>query len=150
MKADCDGVAGFFEDLPVLMFVLTGVFILVTAGVWTSNTLEAQRMRDRLKALAEDLVNEIVLETEARPGTESFPTVSALSRLNLSHLAGGVLSDHRCSIAIIERYPEVRWLVHWSDETPGPPIQAIGAARLLNAFDEHLMVVVVEVRAIVW
>jgi len=150
MKADCDGVAGFFEDLPVLMFVLTGVFILVTAGVWTSNTLEAQRMRDRLKALAEDLVNEIVLETEARPGRESLSTVSALSRLNLSHLAGGVLSDHRCSIAIIERYPEVRWLVHWSDETPGPPIQAIGAARLLNAFDEHLMVVVVEVRAIVW
>ena len=150
MKADCDGVAGFLEDLPVLMFVLTGVFILVTAGVWTSDTLDAQRMRDRLEALAEDLVNEIVLETEARPGRESLSTVSALSRLNLSHLAGGVLSAHRCSIAIIERYPEVRWLVHWSDETPGPPIQAIGAARLLNAFDEHLMVVVVEVRAIVW
>jgi hypothetical protein len=150
MKADCDGVAGFFEDLPVLMFVLTGVFIVVAASVWTSNTLEAQRMRDRLEALAEGLVNEVVLETEARLGGESFPTVSALSNLNLSHVAGGVLSAHRCSIAVIERYPEVRWLVHWSDETPDSPIQAVGAARLLNAFDEHLMVVVVEVRAIVW
>ena len=150
MKADCDGVAGFFEDLPVLMFVLTGVFIIVAAGVWTSNTLEAQRMRDRLEALAEGLVNEVVLETEARLGGESFPTVSALSHLNLSHLAGGVLPAHRCSIAIIERYPEARWLVHWPDETPDSPIQAVGAARLLNAFDEHLMVVVVEVRAIVW
>lgn len=150
MKADCDGVAGFFEDLPVLMFVLTGVFIVVAAGVWTSNTMEAQRMRDRLEALAEGLVNEVVLETEARLGGESFPTVSALSHLNLSHLAGGVLPAHRCSIAIIERYPEARWLVHWPDETPDFPIQAVGAARLLNAFDEHLMVVVVEVRAIVW
>ena len=150
MKADCDGVAGFFEDLPVLMFVLTGVFIVVAAGVWTSNTLEAQRMRDRLEALAEGLVNEVVLETEARLGGESFPTVSALSHLNLSHLAGGVLPAHRCSIAIIERYPEARWLVHWPDETPDSPIQAVGASRLLNAFDEHLMVVVVEVRTIVW
>ena len=150
MKADCDGVAGFFEDLPVLMFVLTGVFIVVAAGVWTSNTLEAQRMRDRLEALAEGLVNEVVLETEARLGGESFSTVSALSHLNLSHLAGGVLPAHRCSIAIIERYPEARWLVHWPDETPDSPIQAVGASRLLNAFDEHLMVVVVEVRAIVW
>jgi hypothetical protein len=150
MKADCDGVAGFFEDLPVLMFVLTGVFIVVAAGVWTSNTLEAQRMRDRLEALAEGLVNEVVLETEARLGGESFPTVSALSHLNLSHLAEGVLPAHHCSIAIIERYPEARWLVHWPDETPDSPIQAVGAARLLNAFDEHLMVVVVEVRAIVW
>ncbi|MCX6658541.1 MAG: hypothetical protein NTY62_07670 [Euryarchaeota archaeon] len=150
MKADCDGVAGFFEDLPVLMFVLTGVFIVVAAGVWTSNTLEAQRIRDGLGALAEGLVNEAFLEVEARLGGESFPTVSALSNLNLSHLAGGVLPAHRCSIAIIERYPEVRWLVHWFDETPDSPIQAVGAAKLLNALDDHLMVVVVEVRAIVW
>jgi hypothetical protein len=150
MKADCVGVAGFFEDLPVLMFVLTGVFIVVAASVWTSNTLEAQRMRDRLEALAKGLVNEVVLEVEVRLGGESFPTGSALSHLNRSHLAGGVLPAHRCSIAVIERYPEVRWLVHWSDETPDSPIQAVGAARLLNAFDEHLMVVVVEVRAIVW
>jgi hypothetical protein len=150
MNADCDGVAGFFEDLPVLMFVLTGVFILVAAGVWTSNALEAQRARDRLEALAEDLVNEIVLEVEARLGGESFPAVSALSNLNLSRLAVGVLSAHHCSVAMVERYPEVRWLVHWSDETSDSPIQAIGAARLLNALDDHLMVVVVEVRAIVW
>jgi hypothetical protein len=150
MKADCDGVAGFFEDLPVLMFVLTGVFIVVAAGVWTSNTLEAQRMRDRFESLAEGLVNEVVLEIEARLGGESLPTVSALSNLNLSHLAGGAMSAHRCSVAIIERYPEARWLVHWSDETADSPVQAVGAATLLNAFDEHLMVVVVEVRVIVW
>jgi len=150
MKADCGGVAGFFEDLPVLMFVLTGTFIVVAAGVWTSNTLEARRVQDRLEAVSEGLVNDIVLEIEARLGGESFPTVSALSNLSLSHLAGGVLSDHRCSVAIIERYPEVRWLVHWSYKTSDLPIQAVGAARLLNAFDEHLMVVVVEVRAIVW
>jgi len=150
MKDDCHGVAGFFEDLPVLMFVLAGVFIVVAAGVWTSNTLEAQRMRDSLEALAESLVNEVVLEIQARLGGESFPTVSALSHLNLSHLAGGVFPVHHCSIAIIERYPEARWLAHCSDETPDFPVQAVGAAKLLNAFDAHLMVVVVEVRAIVW
>jgi hypothetical protein len=150
MKADCDGVAGFFEDLPVLMFVLTGVFIVVAAGVWTSNLLEAQRMRDKLDALAEGLVNEVVLEVEAPLTGDSFPTVSTLSHLNLSHLASGVPSVHHCSIAIIERYPEVRWLVLWSGETSDHPIQAFAAAKLLNAFDEHLMIVVVEVRAIVW
>jgi hypothetical protein len=150
MKADCDGVAGFFEDLPVLMFVLTGVFIVVAAGVWTSNVLEVQRMRDRLEAQAEGLVNEVFLDIEARLGGESLPTLSALSNLNLSHVAGGVLPAHRCSIAIIERYPEVRWLVQWSDETSVSSIQAVGAARLRNAFDEHQMVVVIEVRAIVW
>jgi hypothetical protein len=150
MKADCDGVAGFFEDLPVLMFVLTGVFIVVAAGVFASNALEAQRMRDRLDGLAESLVNKVVLEIEARLGGESLPTVSALSNLNLSHLAVGVLSAHRCSIAVIERYPEVLWLAHWSDEASDSPIQAVGAARLIDALDEHLMVVVVEVRTVVW
>jgi hypothetical protein len=150
MMADCDGVAGFFEDLPVLMFVLTGVFIVVAAGVWTSHSLAAQRMRDRLDALAEGLVNEIVLEIEEPLGGESFPSVIALSQLNLSNLAWGAISPHRCSIAIIERYPEVRWLVQWSNETCDSSLQAVGAAKLLNAFDEHLTVVVVEVKVIVW
>ncbi len=150
MRADCDGIAGFFEDLPVLMFILTGVFIIVAAGVWTSNTLESQRVRDRLEALSDKLVNEIILEIEARLGGESFLTLSALSNLNLSHLVDGVLPTHGCSIAVIERYPEVRWLVHLSDMTPDSPVQAVGDARLLNAIDESLMVVVVEVRVIVW
>lgn len=150
MKADCDGVAGFFEDLPVLMFVLTGVFIVVAAGVWTSNALETQRMRDGFEKLAEGIVNEVVLEIEARLGGESLPTLSALSNLNLSHVAGGAVSAHCRSIAIVERYPEARWLAHWSDVASDSPVQAVGAATLLNAFDEHLMVVVVEVRAIVW
>ncbi len=123
---------------------------MVAAGVWTSNVLEVQRMRDRLEAQAEGLVNEVFLDIEARLGGESLPTLSALSNLNLSHVAGGVLPAHRCSIAIIERYPEVRWLVQWSDETSVSSIQAVGAARLRNAFDEHQMVVVIEVRAIVW
>jgi hypothetical protein len=150
MRDDCGGVAGFFEDLPVLMFVLAGVFIVVAAGVWTSTTLETQHKRDRLEALAESLVDQVVLEIETRLGGESVPTVDALSRLNLSHVAGGVLPADRFSVAIIERYPEVRWLIQWSDETPESPTQAVGAARLLNALDENLMVAAVEVRAIVW
>jgi hypothetical protein len=86
MKADCDGVAGFFEDLPVLMFVLTGVFIVVAAGVWTSNTLEAQRTRNRLELLADGLLSEIVLDIEARSQTspEEIRHLTAVPLLSLS------------------------------------------------------------------
>ncbi len=149
MKADRDGVAGFFEDLPVLMFVLTGVFLIVGASIWTSSALGAQRVQDKLESLAEDLVNEVILEIEAHLGGESLPSISALSHLNLSNKAGGGYSTHSCAIAIIERYPEIRWLAYWSEETPDSPSQSVGAAKLLNAYDEHLMVVVVEVRAFV-
>lgn len=150
MRDDCGGVAGFFEDLPVLMFVLTGVFIVVAAAVWTSTTLETQRLRYRLEALAEGLVNEVVLDIQTRLGGESVPTVDGLSHLNLSHLAGGVPPSIRFSVAIIERYPEIRWLAHSFEGNFDSPVSAVGAARLLNALDENLMVAAVEVRAIVW
>lgn len=150
MKADCEGVAGFFEDLPVLMFVLAGVLVIVATSVWTSNMLDEGRTQDRLDALADQVMNELVLRIEQERGGVPYPTLSGLTSLNMSHVARCITSVHSCSVAIVERHPDARWLVQWSGGDSGLPTHVAGASKLLNALDERLMVVVVEVRVVVW
>ena len=150
MVADDRGVAGFFEDLPVLMFVLAGVFIIVAAGVWTSDALASQRFHSKLEGLAEELVNDIIHEVTVRAGADRLPSVDILSSLNLGRVAADSVQSHCYSIAIIERYPLTLWLANCTEGFESQPFEAAGSALLLNALDSQLRVVVVEVRVLVW
>jgi hypothetical protein len=150
MMADDRGVAGFFEDLPVLMFVLAGVFIIVAAGVWTSDALASQRFHDKLEGLAEELVNDIIHEVTVRAGANQLPSLDILTSLNLGRVAADSVQSHCYSIAIVERFPTTQWLVNCSKASGSQPFEAAGSALLLNALDSHLRVVVVEVEVLVW
>jgi hypothetical protein len=55
MRNDCRGIGGFFEDLPVLLFVLAGSMLLIGTNAWITvgkDTLETSRMAEER---AEDL-----------------------------------------------------------------------------------------------
>lgn len=148
--ADDRGVAGFFEDLPVLMFVLAGVFIIVAAGVWTSDALASQRFHNKLEGLAEELVNDIIHEVTVRAGANQLPSLDILTSLNLGRVAADSVQSHCYSIAIVERFPTTQWLVNCSKASGSQPFEAAGSALLLNALDSQLRVVVIEVEVLVW
>ncbi len=150
MMADDRGVAGFFEDLPVLMFVLAGVFIIVAAGVWTSDALASQRFHNKLEGLAEELVNDIIHEVTVRAGANQLPSLDILTSLNLGRVAADSVQSHCYSIAIVERFPTTQWLVNCSKASGSQPFEAAGSALLLNALDSQLRVVVIEVEVLVW
>ena len=150
MMADDGGVAGFFEDLPVLMFVLAGVFIIVATGVWTSDALARQRFHSKLEGLAEELVNDIIHEVRVRAGANQLPSVGILSSLDLGRLAAESVRSYCYSIAIVERFPTTQWLVNCSKASGSQPFESAGSALLLNALDSQLRVVVVEVKVLVW
>ncbi len=150
MKADDSGVAGFFEDLPVLMFVLVGVATLVLCGTWVSRSLNAINDQEELDSLAEDLVN-TVMSRLLRPETPGLmPSVSSVHSVNVSDIASRVVGERHFVVAIIGRYPAYAWLNIGSDNDTDLPDATGYSSRLLNALDGSGRTTVIEVRAIVW
>jgi len=150
MKADDAGVAGFFEDLPVLMFVLVGVAMLVLCGTWVSRSLDTIHYQEELDSLAQDLVSSVVSRL-LRPETPGLiPSVSSAESTNISDIARGVVGERHFAIAIIMRYPTYEWLNIGSDNDSAPPSATGYGSRLLNALDGSGRTTVIEVRAIVW
>lgn len=150
MKADDSGVAGFFEDLPVLMFVLVGVATLVLCGTWVSRSLNAIHDQEELDSLAENLVNS-VMSRLLRPETPGLmPSVSSVQSVNVSDIASRVVGERHFVVAIIARYPAYAWLNIGSDNDTALPDATGYSSRLLNALDGSGRTTVIEVRAIVW
>jgi hypothetical protein len=150
MKADDAGVAGFFEDLPVLMFVLVGVATLVLCGTWVTRNLNAVQAQEELDSLAEDLMNS-VMSRLLRPETPGLmPSLSSAQNVDLSDIASRVVGEKHYLIAIIARYPSYTWLNTGSDNDTGLPNTTGYCSRLLNVFDGYGRTIMLEVRAIVW
>jgi hypothetical protein len=150
MKADDAGVAGFFEDLPVLMFVLVGVATLVLCGTWVSRNLNAVQVQEELDSLAEDLVNS-VMSRLLRPETPGLmPSVTSARNVDISDIASRVVGERHYLIAIIARYPSYTWLNTGSDNDTALPNTTGYCSRLLNVLDGYGSTIMLEVRAIVW
>lgn len=150
MDADDSGVAGFFEDLPVLMFVLVGVATLVLCGTWVSRNLNAVQVQEELDSLAEDLVNSVVSQL-LRPETPGLmPSVSSAQNVDIPDIASRVVGERHYLIAIISRYPSYTWLNTGSDNDTTLPNATGYCSQLLNVLDGYGRTVLLEVRAIVW
>lgn len=150
MNADDAGVAGFFEDLPVLMFVLVGVATLVLCGTWVSRNLNAVQVQEELDSLAEDLVDSVVSRL-LRPETPGLiPSVSSAQNFNISDVASKVVGERHYMIAFIARYPSYTWLNAGSDNETALPIATGYCSRLLNVLDGCGRTIMLEVKAIVW
>ncbi len=150
MKADDAGVAGFFEDLPVLMFVLAGVATLVLCGTWVSRNLNTVQVQEELDSLAETLVDSL-LSRLLRPETPGLiPPVSSAQDVNIAAIASSVAGERHYLVAIIARYPSYAWLNSCSDNDTSIPNVTGYCSRLLNVLDGYGRTVMLEVRAIVW
>jgi len=150
MRKDDHAVAGFFEDLAVMVFILAGVSLLISSYASSSLVAQAQAEQERLDYLAEDFVTRVVsLAMEAGEGPAG-PSVSVLRGLDLPTVAQRSLAG-RCvaaSISVLHPYPQV--VISFSSEEPYDPLVTGYSEELMNAVDEAGMVVIVEVRCVVW
>jgi hypothetical protein len=146
MREDIDGVGGFFEDLPVLAFVLAGVLSVAGTACWTAERLSEGDAFERLEACADLLVAEVVTEL-----TQSGPTPSTESvrRANLSVPFGHMAEGTACVVSVWCIHPSVELLLVAS-AAGGEPCGACSVRALMNALCEDGAVGVLEVRALVW
>ena len=150
VKADDRAVAGFFEDLPVLMFILGGVSMLVFSGVWVSRTMAEQRVEEDLDRLAEDFVAHIMDELGCHGSADVLPTEESIKGLNLSAVALEVIGEKQFSAAILSLHPDSRWILAGGGDSLTTAIKTGYASRLFNAVSAGGLVCVLEVRVIVW
>lgn len=150
MRSDESGVAGFFEDLPVLAFVLCGVMLLVSSGIWASARIAEQREDELLKRLAERAADAIV-ETIAPAATDfELPTLQSIDRSNLSEYIQSVLQTVHFLVNLSTEGTASGWSMLISDSYGGEVSHTASASRLLNVRDGFGLIVVLEVRLIVW
>ena len=150
MMADRTGVAGFFEDIPILVFVLLGVSTLVLSGVWVSQRLTGERIQDRLDRLAGALADHLVAEVLELGSYDGLPRVSSVGSLNLTEHAREELGARGYEIAVLERYPEFAWV---KNQSSGDPLLAEStgyASMVFNAVDDNGYTQIMEVRVLVW
>ena len=148
MRADEEAVGGFFEDLPVLVFVLAGVSVLVSSAVWAEQELARDRADAELEFAAEILVGAVCAHLFPADGV--LPTVDSLRTCNLSQVSLAAAPGQGCAVAVRERYPADLLLYNESVGCSVVPDVVASASRLMNAVDSRGLTVVVEVRASVW
>jgi len=150
MRSDESGVAGFFEDLPVLAFVLCGVLLLVSSSLWVSAQLAGLRENERLEKLTDRAADMIVEVIGSSTTSYDVPTMQSIERSNLFEYLNDLLRSVHYALNISKRGGQSDWYVMVKDCFTCEVSQTAFASRLLNAIDGSGLVVVLEVRLIVW
>lgn len=149
MRSDRTGVAGFFEDLPVLMFVLAGTCVLVASGVLASEANAQKDQADRLHRLASRLADSLMTELYlARPGLP--PSVSAVCATALEQVADAVAVGCDYYFSLLVLHPELRYLCNASNKESCAGYRAASASRLVNASTDDGLVAILVVKVVVW
>jgi len=150
MRRDCSGVAGFFEDLPVLMFVLSGVVALVFTSVFVSVRTSADRLDEELDAIATRMVDSVTSEILYSCGPDVLPTVASVRALDYSNLVSHLSCGRGFALSVCSLHPLFACVFNVSSHQSGAPRSTGYASELLNALADNGLTVVLEVRAIVW
>ena len=149
VRPDDTAIAGFFEDLPVLLIVLAGVTMLVVSGVAASERLSEQRVQRALDALAARFTDSIMLSL-SRSMTHQHISMASIESVNISRCAADALGLECYHVAFVEYFPDVRWVRSESRSEDTLRANTGYAAHLVNAVMPDGGVVIVGVIAIVW
>ncbi len=149
MRADESGVAGFFEDLPVLLIILAGVSVLVFSGATASEHLAEEKIESDLDALAGRFVASIRVSLMRDPSMD-HASIAMVKSLNISRCSSDALDDECWSAAFVLLSPSNEWLR--AESSPGiAPLTGTGySSSLFNALLDDGLVGVIEVRILVW
>lgn len=150
MRTDESGVAGFFEDLPVLAFVLSGVMLLVSSGAWTSSQLAEQRADERLHELANRALASIIQEIGSLAPSDTPPMLQSIQQLDFLSLLRDSLGSVHFSVNLSALGQVQSWYKMANDENAGGVSNTASASCLLNAENESGSVLIVMVRVVVW
>lgn len=147
MWTDRSAVAGFFEDIPVLLIILVGVMSLVLSGVVAAERAQHIENQKQLDLLASRLIDSVAINVAPDPAVEHASMV-AFASLNATRCAANVLDDELFGISVIQLYPSMEWI---QTRSPDPQRQDTGyASRLFNARLDDGSIGVLEVVAFVW
>jgi len=150
MRGDHRAVAGFFEDLPVLIFVLSGVMALVLTSTFVAERIETDRFKDSLDALAQRIVNSLSARMQSARGPDLLPTAAAISAWNYSEILDQASEGRGYLFALSSLHPSQSCRVTVCSDGSEVPETTGHARRLVNALDDRNVCVVLEVSVIVW
>lgn len=145
VRSDSSAIGGFFEDLPVLVIVVSGFLVLASAATWASGQLTESRDSAQLSELAHRLSDAVLAEILQ----SQVPSIRSLAELNMSQLAES--SDMiDALVTILEIYPRVLYIVS-QGEGPSEVNAPTGFSReYFNAITDEGLVAPMELRVIVW
>ncbi|MEM3049348.1 MAG: hypothetical protein QXT42_01330 [Thermoplasmata archaeon] len=149
MRRCREGVAGFFEDIPVLAMILVGVSALVASGVSLAKHELAQRSETYLDFQSGKLLESILTEiVSSSPGLPPFE--SALVSVNLTNCASSLPSCLRYSVSVVRLHPDPSWILTVGDPTSLGQTSTGYSSAIINASLESGLIGIFEVRVIVW
>ena len=147
MWTDRSAVAGFFEDIPVLLIVLVGVMSLVLSGVVAAERTQRIENQRQLDLLASRLIDSIAINVAPDPSIEHASLV-AFASLNFTRCAANVLADESYGISVIQLCPSTEWIRTRAADPQGHDTGY--ASRLFNARLDDGSVGILEVVVFVW
>ena len=149
VKQDEQGVAGFFEDLPILLFVLAGTLTIVVSSVSASATVASIKETAKLDLIANRCV-ELLLSDILGGDDGNHATLASLCSTRVCQIAEDFLGKHPFCVGLLMIHPELRWLLENVSRGSGVPERAGSASRLFNAFTDNGLSAILVVRIIVW
>ncbi len=146
MRSDQDAVGGFFEDLPVLAFVLAGVMSVAGTACWTNGQLSETDDSDALGLAAARLAADVVMELR---GDGALPSIETVRSANLSLQLAGLTEGLACLVSVWCIHPALEPLLVVGVTDSDPEVASSGRV-LMNASCVGGIVSVLEVRVLVW
>jgi hypothetical protein len=143
-----DGVAGFFEDLPVLMFVLVGVSVLVMSAAWAQQESVDRELDSELDDVARRVAESVVASFRSDCG--AVPRVASIEGKNLSPVVELPSGCHGCAATAAILHPNPSVLATYLEGDVGEVLRTGYSRILFNAVDDHGLILILEVRIIVW
>ena len=145
-----EAVGGFFEDLPVLAFILTGFLLIASTNVAVTNQRNELERSERLELAAGRLAGSVLAAISEGCGEDN--QLNSVSSLNLSALLPASVLPQAfgwaISIALIHPWHEP--LVKCSNGSPGPLAEAGWHCLLFSVRYCQLGVGVAEVVVVVF
>lgn len=130
VRKDHNGIGGFFEDLPVLLFVLLGSLLLVATNAWITVGNEASRAARFADEEAEDLVTSFLLSLRSVFGDEV--SVDSVKRFNSSLMMNDMPSAGSWAISVTVIHPWQESVLTMGSRLPASCTAAGWHSRLIN------------------
>jgi hypothetical protein len=143
-----DGVAGFFEDLPVLLFVLMGVTVLVASAAWASRENADRELEKELDETARHVVRALLGSVLKQFGPT--PRVSSLDGVDILSIVSDEARGYSFSVTVSSLCPASGIVRAATAGEVSTAVRTGFASLPFNALDERGLVVILEVRTIVW
>lgn len=147
---DEEGVGGFFEDLPVLAFVLLGVFVLVTAGIVASRAVSERREAESLACAAESILTAVTSHLLSPNGVGGTLTAAAMRQMDLRAISDNVSCCDGYCVSVVMLHPLTEWLASATVGNPHVAILTGFCQRFMNAACDGGSIGIVEVRVLAW